>query len=397
MADNTDAFTEIPKKYNSLEEEEKVLSFWKTNDVYKFVRNDQKKLYAIDTPPPTVSGNMHIGHSFSFSQQDFVARYKRLTGCNVFYPFGTDDNGLPTERLVEKKKGVKSTKMDRSDFVALCDATIKEIKDDFTSDWIRLGMSCDFNKSYSTIDKEVQTISQRSFIELFNKGLIYEKEAPMSWCPKCQTAIAQAEFESKDIKSTFNDIVFKSTEGDDLIIATTRPEFIPACVGIFAHPEDERYAHLKGKKAIVPLFNFEVPLYFDEAVEKDKGTGLMMVCTFGDKEDIEKWMRLNLDTRVILEKDGTLNDLAGKYKGMTCVEARAEILKDLDEAGHLKGQTEIVHAVNVHERDGVELEFLITKQWFVKVLEHKDMLLKEVDKITWHPDFMKKRMIHWIE
>ncbi|MFW5872221.1 MAG: class I tRNA ligase family protein, partial [bacterium] len=290
----TDETTEIPKKYNPETEEQKVIDFWQNNNINTFEYIEGKEIYSIDTPPPTVSGNMHIGHAFSYSQEDFIARYKKLAGFNVFYPFGTDDNGLPTERLVEKKKKVKSTMMDRTEFRELCYNTIVELKEDFIWDWKRIGMSCDFTKSYSTIDKDSQRLSQKTFIELYKKELVYEQEAPMSWCPTCQTAIAQAEFESKDQDSFFNDIIFKSSEGDDLLIATTRPEFIPACVALFAHPEDKRYSHLKGKTAKVPLFDYEVPIIFDEAVEKDKGTGLMMVCTFGDKEDIDKWKRHNL-------------------------------------------------------------------------------------------------------
>lgn len=389
--------TDIPKKYNSTEEEQKILNFWKENDVFTFKKDEAKKIYSIDTPPPTVSGKMHIGHSFSYSQQDIVARYKRLKGFNVFYPFGTDDNGLPTERLVEKLKKVQSTRMDRSEFRTLCYNTIKEIKDDFVSDWINLGVSCDFTKSYSTISEESQKISQKSFIELFKKGLIYEQEAPMSWCTKCQTAIAQAEFESKDIPSHFNDIIFKSTEGDDLIIATTRPEFLPACVALFAHPDDERYTHLKGKEAVVPLTNEKVPILFDEVVEKDKGTGLMMVCTFGDKEDIDKWKRHELPLKIIFTKYGKMNELAGKYEGLTIKNARAEIINDLKENDLLVNQKDIVHPVNVHERCGTELEFLKTKQWFINILDHKEVLLEEVEKLNWSPAYMKNRMIHWIE
>lgn len=388
---------EIPKKYNPETEEQKVIDFWQNEDINTFKFQEGKEIYSIDTPPPTVSGNMHIGHAFSYSQEDFVARYKKLAGFNVFYPFGTDDNGLPTERLVEKKKKVKSTKMDRTEFRDLCYNTIIELKEDFIWDWKRIGMSCDFTKSYSTISKDSQKISQKAFIDLHKKGLVYEQEAPMSWCPTCQTAIAQAEFESKNQDSFFNDIIFKSSEGDDLVIATTRPEFIPACVGLFAHPEDDRYSHLKGKTAKVPLFDYDVPIIYDEAVEKDKGTGLMMVCTFGDKEDIDKWKRHNLDLRIILEKYGKLNSLAGKYEGMTIIDARKAIIEDLKEAKVLIKQEKITHAVNLHDKCGTEIEFLKTKQWFIKILNQKEKLLAEVENITWHPSFMKKRMVNWIE
>jgi valyl-tRNA synthetase len=387
---------EVPKKYNQKEEEANILKLWSNQKTFVFSANIPGELFSIDTPPPTVSGKMHIGHSFSYTVQDTIARYKRMQGFNVFYPFGTDDNGLPTERLVEKLKKVHSISMDREEFRKLAYATVIGIKDDFVKDWIQLGMSCDMTKSYSTIDKLSQKLAQKSFINLYKKGLIYQQEAPMSWCPACQTAIAQAEFESKDITSWFNDIIFKS-EGTDLVISTTRPEFLPACVALFAHPEDERYVSLKGKTAIVPLFNYEVPILFDEAVDKEKGTGLMMVCTFGDKEDIDKWKRYDLPLKIVITKDGRMNDAAGKYAGMKIVEARKQIVEDLKSEKLLTNQKEIVHAVNVHERDGVELEFLVTKQWFIKVLENKEMLLDEVNKIEWHPQYMKQRIVHWIE
>jgi valyl-tRNA synthetase len=381
---------EAPKKYDPKVEEPKILSYWKENSVFTFKKDPVKKIYSIDTPPPTVSGKMHIGHSFSYSQEDFIARYKRLKGFNVFYPFGTDDNGLPTERLVEKTKKVRSTKMDRGDFRKLCYDTIVEIKPDFIKDWVLLGMSCDFTKAYSTIDENCQRLSQASFIELYKKGYIYSQKEPMTWCPHCQTAIAQAEFESKDLTSAFNDIIFKTENGDDLIIATTRPEFIPACVALFANPNDSRYSDLKGKNAIVPLFNYKVPIVFDEAVDKDKGTGLMMVCTFGDKEDIDKWKRYKLETRIIVTPDGKTNELAGKYADLKLLDARKAILDDLKESKLLFAEKPITHAVNVHERCSTELEFLITRQWFVRVLDKKQELLEQVEKISWHPEYMKK-------
>lgn len=387
---------EIPKKYNAKEEELKILGLWKEQKTFLFDPKNSSELFSIDTPPPTVSGKMHIGHSFSYTVQDTIARYKRLKGYNVFYPFGTDDNGLPTERLVEKLKKVHSISMDREEFRKLAYDTVVEIKEDFVHDWIQLGMSCDMTKSYSTIDKNCQKIAQKGFIDLYKKGIIYQQEAPISWCPACQTAIAQAEFESKDFTSWFSDIIFKSGE-ENLIISTTRPEFLPACVALFAHPEDERYQKLKGKTATVPLFNYDVPILFDENVDKEKGTGLMMVCTFGDKEDIDKWKRYNLPLKIAITKDGKMNELAGKYAGMKLVEARKQILEDLKAENLVTDQKEIVHAVNVHERDGVELEFLVTKQWFVNILDYKKALLEEVDKITWHPAHMKLRMVHWIE
>jgi valyl-tRNA synthetase len=386
----------MDKHYDFKVKEKELQDFWDKKEIYKFDIKTKGEVYSVDTPPPTVSGAMHIGHAFSYAQQDFVIRYKRMRGFNVFYPFGTDDNGLPTERLVERTKKVKSTRMDRQEFRELCLKTVNEIKPEFVKPWKMLGISCDFKQSYSTIDPHCQKTSQSSFLNLYKKDLIYQEESPVSWCPKCQTAIAQAEFENVDMTSHFNDIVFKQ-KGKDLIIATTRPELLPACVALAVHPEDERYKDIIGKFATVPLFSYDVPIIKDEDVDKDKGTGIMMVCTFGDKEDVEKWYKHKLPLKVVIEKDGTMNDRAGKYKGLKLKEARQEILKDLKEEGLLIRQQDITHAVNLHDKCGTEIEILKTKQWFVKILEKKQDLIDAADKITWYPKHMKSRYIHWVE
>ena len=390
---------ELPKNYDAKESEKKWMEFWDKEKLFEFKKEqlkDNKEVFSIDTPPPTVSGKMHIGHAFSYSQGDFIARYQRMKGKIVFYPFGTDDNGLPTEKLVEKMKRVTSTRMPREEFIKLCNDTIKEIKPDFVLDWKKIGISADFHNSYSTIDKHSIKTSQKSFLDLYKKDRVYEQESPVSWCVKCRTAIAQAEFENIDITSTFNDIIFKQGE-KELVIATTRPELLPACVALFANPADERYSHLKGKFASVPLFNYEVPILFDESVAIDKGTGLMMVCTFGDKEDVEKWYKYKLPLKTAISQEGKMNQEAGKYEGLKIIEARKEILEDLKKEGLLIAQKNITHAVNVHERCGTEVEILKTKQWFIKVLDKKEELIKVADKINWHPEFMKKRYVHWVE
>jgi valyl-tRNA synthetase len=387
---------ELPKNYEQTESEKKWSEFWQEHNIYRFNEKSHKPVYSIDTPPPTVSGKMHLGHSFSYAQQDYIARYNRMHGKNVFYPFGTDDNGLPTDKLVEKTKNVRSRDFTRDAYRKLALQTVKELKKEFIADWIRLGMSCDFSQTYSTIDPHCQKTAQKSFIELYKKGLIYRKETPISWCPQCQTAIAQAEFENVELQSHFNDIVFKSGK-DNLVIATTRPELIPACVALFANPNDDRYKHLNGKKALVPLFNYEVPILFDDTVAIDKGTGLMMCCTFGDKEDIEKWYKYNLPLKVVLTKDGKMESFLGKYAGLSIKEARKQIIQDLKESGLLTSQQNITHAVNLHERCGTEIEFMKTAQWFIKVLDNKEKLLAAADDIEWYPAHMKIRYIHWVE
>ena len=387
---------ELPKNYDPKQAEAKWQKFWEDEDLYVFKQSAKKKTYSIDTPPSTVSGKMHIGHAFSYAQQDIVVRYQRMKGMNVFFPFGTDDNGLPTERLVEKKKNILSTKLKREEFVAICNAVIKEEKPIFIQSWKSIGMSADFKRSYSTINEHCQITSQASFIDLFNKGRIYQQESPVTWCMSCQTAIAQAEFESVDLNSMFNEVAFKC-EDKELIISTTRPEMLPACVGLFYHPDDKRYRELEGKKALVPIFNYEVPILADENVALNKGTGLMMVCTFGDKEDVDKWFRHKLDLRIVFESYGKMNELAGEFKGLKIKEARKVIIDKLRHDGVLKGQKEITHAVNVHERCKTEIEFLKSKQWYIKVLDKKQELLDAGAQMTWYPEHMKVRYDHWVQ
>ena len=387
---------ELPKKYDFKEAERKWKETWERKRTYAFDEESERPIFSIDTPPPTVSGRMHLGHSSSYAHDDFIARFQRMRGNNVFYPFGTDDNGLATDKLVEKTKKVRSKDMRRDEYLKLAHETVKEIRPGFIEDWKALGMTCDFEHAYSTISPQVQCASQKAFLKLLKKGLVYRKETPVSWCPQCGTAIAQAEFESVEKTSHFNDIVFRS-KGEDLVIATTRPELLPACVGLFYHPDDERYAHLKGGFAKVPLFDYEVPILSDETVEKDKGTGLMMCCTFGDKEDIEKWYKHHLPLKVAITREGRMNEEAGKYAGLKAVEARKAIREDLEKEGLLVASKDIVHAVNVHERCGTDLEFLNTKQWFINVLDHKEELIKAADEIAWHPPHMKTRYVHWVE
>lgn len=385
-------------KYNAKEVEEKIRKFWEKEKIYKFDEKKKGKIFSIDTPPPTVSGEMHIGHAFSYAQQDFIARFQRMfhaKGGQLFYPFGTDDNGLPTERLIEKLKKVKSKNMARTEFIKLCLRTLKEITPAFVQDWKNIGISADFDLSYSTIDNKSRKISQKSFIELYKKGKIYKKDFPTIWCPDCQTSIAQAELEDREKDTLFSDIEF-TCEGKELIIATTRPELIPACVAIFVNPKDKRYKSLIGKKAKVPLFNYEVPIISDSSAEMEKGTGAMMICSYGDKYDVEAIMRHKLSPRIVFNKNGTMNALSGKYKGLKIEQARKQILEDLKTKGLIKSQKQISHIVNVHDKCGTPIEFIPTEQWFIKILDNKRKWIELGRKIKWHPDFMRKRYENWV-
>lgn len=381
------------KQYSPQQTEEKIRKFWEKEKTYKFNPKSEKKVYSIDTPPPTVSGKMHIGHAFSYAHEDFIARFKRMRQ-NVFYPFGTDDNGLPSERLIEKLKGIKSKEMSRAEFIRLCLKTLKEITPDFIQDWKNLGVSCDYDIYYSTIDENSRKLSQKSFLDLYKKGLIYKKEFPTIWCPECQTAIAQAELEDKEHPGLFSTLKFKA-DGKDLQIATTRPELLPACVAVFINPKDKRYKNLVGKKAKVPLFNQEVPILEDESADIEKGTGVLMICSYGDRFDVDAINRHKLQPKLILNPNGTLNTT--QYKGLSINEARKKILEDLEKQGLISEQEQISHVVNVHDKCGTEIEFITTEQWFIKILDKKKKLIEQGKKIKWYPNYMFKRYENWVK
>ncbi len=379
--------------------EEKWKEFWEKEKIYKFDSKSKKKVFSVDTPPPTVSGKMHIGHAASFAQTDFIVRFMRMRGKEIFYPFGTDDNGLPTERLVEKEKNVKSKEMSRDKFIKLCMDFLKKERPKFVQDWKDIGISCDWDFSYSTIDEHSRKISQGSFLDLYKKGRMERRDAAAMWCPECRTGIAQVEVEDKEIDSTFNDIVFKIKEEGkekDLIISTTRPELLPACVAIFYHPDDKRYKKYKGKKAKVPIFNFEVPILEDKRAQMDKGTGIVMCCTFGDQTDMEWQKAHNLPIKMAIDEKGIMTKIAGKYQGMKIKEARKKIIEDLKNTKLLINQKPIKHVVNVHERCGTEIEFVKSKQWFVKYLDLREKMLKWGKELNWFPEFMRHRYNNWV-
>ena len=389
---------ELPNRYDPQEAEPRLQKFWEEKSIYKFDEQDKtKKIFSIDTPPPYASaGHLHVGHGMHYSQFEFVARFKRMRGNNVFFPMGFDDNGLPTERFVENKHNINKSKITRADFIKLCLEETKKTGKVYHDLFTQLGFSIDWNLLYHTIGDRARRVSQKSFIDLFEKGRLERTDSPTAWCTRCQTTLSQADLENVNLNSHFSDIAFKSGNRK-LVISTTRPELLPACVGLFFHPEDERYQELEGKTATVPLFNYEVLILKDENVQKDKGTGLMMVCTFGDKEDVEKWHKYKLPLRVVFTEDGRLNNLASKYEGRNIKEAREQILNDLRKSGDLINQKDISHAVNVHERCGAEIEFLKKQQWSIKVLDKKNELIQIAQKVNWYPEHMKVRYEHWVK
>ncbi len=383
-------------QYDPNEMEPRIQKFWEDEGVFRFQKDSKAPIYSIDTPPRTLSGTIHMGHAMSYSQMEFIARYKRMRGFNVFFPMGFDDNGLATERYVEQKYNVSSKDMSRDEFIDLC---LKETViggNYFRKVWTSLGISCDWTTLYSTIDEHCRRVAQKSFIHLYSMGRLERKEDPITWCPLCETAIAQAELEDKTEDTYLTTIAF-TCNNDILPIATTRPEFLAACVAVVVHPEDHRYKDLPGKKAKVPLFEHEVPIITDERVDITFGTGIVMICTFGDKTDVEWWRDYQLETFVIINRDGTLNELAGPYEGMTLPEAQKQILKDLKDNNLIIKQESMEHTLNAHERCHTPVEFIIAKQWFVKVMDIKKELIQKGQKINWFPEYMGKRYESWVE
>ncbi len=373
--------------------EASVRSLWEENGVYRFDRAATGPVFSVDTPPPYVSAShLHVGHAMSYSQPDFVVRYRRMRGDRIFYPMGFDDNGLPTERYVEKAYGVRAIDMPRAEFVALCLAETRKTAARYEDLWRRVGLSVDWSLLYSTIDERCRRTSQASFIRLHESGHIRRVEDPIIWCTECRTALAQADVDDLERTGKIHRIAF----GDGLIIATTRPELLPACVALYFHPGDERYQDLLGTTATVPVFGHQVPIRTDESVDPAYGTGLMMVCTFGDGEDVAKWRRDELDLRLVVTPDGRLGDLAGEFAGLQLTQARAAIVGRLAETGSLIESTSLKQNVGVHERCQTPVEYQIRPQWFVGVREHQDVFMARAAELTWIPPHMRRRLEDWI-
>lgn len=391
---------EMNKNYENAACEKAAQALWEQEKIYQFKQTasitHDNNVISIDTPPPTVSGSLHIGHVFSYTHQDLIARYKRLRGYNVFYPMGFDDNGLPTERFVEKKHGIKAHMLKRSEFTSLCLKETELVEKDFEKLWRSLGLSIDWTKLYSTISDKARKTAQYSFIDLYKKGFIYRKQEPSLYCTTCRTSVAQAELDSADVTSTFNDITF-TIKGQPITIATTRPELLPACVAVFCHPDDKRYEQYIGASAIVPVFGQQVPVLADDKVDPAKGTGLVMCCTFGDQTDIFWFKKHKLPFVQAVGLDGKWTTITGPLAGMPVHDARKKVLELLKEQNLLVGQKAITHAVSTHERCKQEIEYQILSQWFVNILDHKAEFLQRGEEITWYPDFMKARYRDWVE
>jgi valyl-tRNA synthetase len=364
---------------------------WEAADVYKYVPG-AGPVFSIDTPPAYVSADhLHVGHAMSYSQPDFVVRYRRMRGERVFYPMGFDDNGLPTERYVEQAHGVRSADMPRAEFVALCLAETRRVGAIYEELWRRLGLSVDWSLRYSTIDERCQRTAQTAFVKLRELGYMRRAEDPVLWCPLDRTALAQADIEDSERHGELHHVTFLGADGRLLRIATTRPELLHACVALYHHPDDARYSGLS--TAIVPLSGHEVPVLSDADVDPEYGTGLMMVCTFGDGEDVARWRRDKLALRMVVTSDGRLGELAGPYAGLTLGEARKAIVAALGDTSPVP----VKRMVGVHERCQTPAEFQIRPQWFIAVRENADRFRARAAELDWLPEFMRRRLEDWID
>jgi len=408
---------------------------WEEQGTYRFDRTKNRdEIYSIDTPPPTVSGSLHVGHVFSYTHTDTIARYQRMRGLEVFYPMGWDDNGLPTERRVQNYYGVRceptlpydagfeppaepgkqQIPISRRNFVELCERLTEEDEKVFEALWRQLGLSVDWSMTYQTIDARARAVSQRAFLHNLARGEAYQAEAPTLWDVSFRTAVAQAELEDRERDSAYHAITFHRPDGEVITIDTTRPELIPACVALVAHPDDERYQPLFGSKVRTPLFGVEVPILAHTLADPEKGTGIAMICTFGDTTDVTWWRELNLPTRAIIGRDGrviadvpdaiTAGDGRSAYArlaGSTVFTAKQTIVEMLRESGDLIGDPRpIKHPVKFFEKGDKPLEIVSTRQWYIRNGGRDELLRERLlargAELHWHPAHMKVRYDNWV-
>lgn len=431
----------MKSKYVPLKIEEKLQKKWKEEGTYSYNENSKKETFVIDTPPPTVSGSLHIGHVFSYTQTDILARFQRMNGKNVFYPMGWDDNGLPSEKRVQdlyhvacnpsikydsqfkrdiisssQKKSIKREIISRKNFKELCQKQVSEDEKKYKSLWSHLGLSVDWNQTYETIGAQVQKLSQYSFLDLYKKGFLKTRVSPLLWDTQFQTAVAQADVEDREKKGYYHDIKFK-VEDSEVIISTTRPELLISCIALAAHPEDKRYKKFFHKKAITPLFFAEVPIIPSEHADPEKGTGILMVCTFGDMEDVRFWEKHKLPLKQAIDKAGRFQSNISFQKGvfksthsekaehhykqlenLKVEPAQKTIVSLLNETKDLVSEPkETLQIVKYYEKGNLPLELISERQWFITILDYKKELLEQGKKINWHPQSMFKRYEQWVK
>ena len=420
--------------------EDKWNARWEAEGTYRFDRErTREEVYSIDTPPPTVSGSLHVGHVFSYTHTDLIARFQRMRGKAVFYPMGWDDNGLPTERRVQNyygvrcdpslpydaafvppdKPGKQPISISRPNFIELCNRLTAEDEKVFEHLWRYLGLSVDWTRTYATIGESAQKVSQVAFLRLLARGIAYQLEAPTLWDVDFRTAVAQAELEDREQPGAYHRIRFARADAppgsSGVEIETTRPELIPACVALVAHPDDERYRPLVGTNVVTPLFGVPVPVRAHPLADPEKGSGIAMICTFGDLTDVTWWRELSLPVRAILAPNGTLRTLewgaAGwetsnaaaaqtaydQIAGLPAAKARARIVELLQQSGDLIGEPRpVTHPVKFYEKGDRPLEIITSRQWFIRTMEFRDALLARGSELQWHPEYMRHRYENWV-
>ena len=386
----------LPKECNILQIEEKWQKKWEEMGIYRFDWNDKERpTYAIDTPPPYPSGDFHMGNVLNWTYFDIVARYKRMRGFNVLFPQGFDCHGLPTEVEAEEYYKIRRTEVPPEKFEKLCEEFVNKYIGIMKTAIIRLGCSVDWTTEYKTMDPSYWWKTQLSFILLYKKGFIYKGTHPVNWCPRCETAIADAEVEHETRESQLHYIKFPFEGRDFLTIATTRPELLPACVTVAVHPEDERYQKHTGKEITVPIANRKVKIIAEDMVDPTFGTGVVMICTYGDKADVKSVAKNHLPVIMVIDERGKMNKKAGKYFGMTAQEAKKAVVRDLEKDGTLERSQPIQQDVGVCWRCKTPIEILEREQWFMKTRILTDDVEKNAWNITWYPDYMRMRLIDW--
>jgi len=386
----------LPKAHDPDEIEEKWQEKWDEWGVDEFDPGSERPTFSIDTPPRYASGDLHMGHAKNYIEFEIIARAMRLLGYEVFFPVGYDDNGLPTERYVEEELGIRREDVGREKFVEECRNAAETLEGEMTEIFNRIGMSWDWSTFYQTIGDRSTKIAQTSFLDLYDKGEVYRRDEPTLWCPFHETSLAQATVEDKERHTLLNYLYFELENGEKVEIATTRPELLPSCVAVFVHPEDERHEDLVGGNAKVPLFGYEVPVMESEEVDPEFGSGIVMICTFGDSTDVEMWKEHDLPLRISIDERGRMNEKAGDYEGLDIQEAREKIIEDLKEGGIIFDQEDLQQTVGVCWRCETPIEFIPTKQWFVETLKHKEDLIERGEEIDWHPDYFENRYRDWV-
>jgi len=400
----------MPKTYEIKEVEKKWQDRWEIKKVYRFDFKSDKPIFSIDNPPRYASGGLHIGHATHYTHIDMIGRYKRLMGYNVFLPLCFDVNGMPIEVNVEKKYKISPRDTPRSEFTTLCSEFANNNISTMINQFKILGCSFDPSIYYQTDAEYYRRITQISFLKMLEKGMVYKGKHPVNWCTRCVTALGDAEIEYDDREAMLNYIKFyleedvKSTpdikkdhNGAYVTIATTRPELLPTCQIVAVNPKDPRYKSIVGKTLITPIFKRKVKIIADEAVEIGFGTGIMMICSIGDKDDLVYIYKNNLEFEKAINEEGRMTDICGMYEGMTTIEARSKIAQWMQDKDLLVKREPTPQNVGTCWRCHTPIEFLVKDQWFVKILEFKEKIKEAANNIKWHPEWMKVRLDQWID